>query len=294
MFEERFLDYLRFEKRYSDHTLTAYTGDLAGFRGYLEQTYGLNAPEECATFHIRSWMVELMESGISGRSINRKVITLRTFFRWCMREGLLTSSPADGLVPMKTGKRLPEYVEEGAMGQLLDQVLKPDDFDGLRDKLILELFYQTGMRLSELTGLQRGQISGYTEQIRVLGKRNKERLIPVGRGLARDLQRYVEMRDRLFGSDGQISLFLTSRGKPVYPKFVYRLVNRSLAEVTTLTKRSPHVIRHSFATAMLNHGADINAVKELLGHSSLASTQVYTHNTAEKLKRVYRQAHPRA
>jgi integrase/recombinase XerC len=294
MTEERFLDYLRFERRYSVHTLTAYTADLSAFRSFLATVYEVETTESCSTQMIRSWMVSMLEEGISPRSINRKVITLRTFFRWCMREQLVKISPVEGIVAMKTGSRLPEYVDEGAMAKLFDQVFMADDQDGLRDRMILDLLYQTGIRLSELVGIKRGQISEGIRQIKILGKRNKERIIPVGRQLSEDLNRFVAMRDEKYGSDPKVSLFLTSGGKPIYPKFVYRLVQQSLAEVTTLTRRSPHVIRHSFATAMLNGGADINAVKELLGHSSLASTQVYTHNTAEKLKKVYRQAHPRA
>jgi len=291
---DRFLNYLQFEKRYSDHTVTAYRRDLEDFREYLATQYETDDFTGADSSVVKSWMVFLLEGGIAPRSINRKVVTLRTFYRWCMKEGLLKVSPVESVVAMKTPKRLPQYVDESSMEELLDRVMHGDDYEGIRDRVIIDLLYQTGMRLSELTGLKRGQVSSRMHQIRVLGKRNKERIIPLGRQMTLRLQAYATVRDAAFGADPAISLFLTSRGKPIYPKFVYRLVQRSLAEVTNLTKRSPHVIRHSFATAMLNGGADINAVKELLGHSSLASTQVYTHNTAEKLKKVYQQAHPRA
>lgn len=290
----KFLDYLLYQKRYSENTINAYNSDLLQFAKYLTDQYEIGSITECDRFQVRSWMVSMVGSGMSARSINRKVVTLRSFFRWCMREGITVSSPVDGLAPMKVGKRLPEYVDEEAMKTLLDQVMIPEDFEGLRNRAIIELLYQTGMRLSELISIKRGQVEGMTDHIKVLGKRNKERVIPVGRNMSVLLGRYIAVRDEKFGSDGSSSLFLTNRGNILYRKFVYRLVNQSLAAVTTITRRSPHIIRHSFATAMLNHGADINAVKELLGHSSLASTQVYTHNTAEKLKRVYRQAHPRA
>lgn len=291
---ERFLSYLRFEKRYSDHTVTAYGRDLEDFREYLAVQYETDDFTEAESPMVKSWMVFLLEKGIAPRSINRKVVSLRTFYRWCMKEDLLKVSPVDSIVAMKTPKRLPQYVDEGSMTELLDRVMHGDDYEGIRDRVIIDLLYQTGMRLSELTGLKRGEVSRSMQQIRVLGKRNKERIIPLGRQMTQRLQAFAAIRDAAFGADPSISLFLTTRGKPIYPKFVYRLVQRSLAEVTNLSKKSPHVIRHSFATAMLNGGADINAVKELLGHSSLASTQVYTHNTAEKLKKVYQQAHPRA
>lgn len=290
----KFLDYLRYEKRYSENTLNAYNTDLRQFSDYLTDHYSIESITGCDKFQVRSWMVSMVGSGLTSRSINRKVAALRSFFRWCIREGITDKSPVDGLAPMKVGKRLPEYVEEDAMSRLLDEVFVSEGFEAIRNRTIIELLYQTGMRLSELISLDRWQVSGMTDHIKVTGKRNKERVIPVGRNLSVLLGRYVAVRDEKFGSDGASSLFLTNRGNILYRKFVYRLVNQSLAAVTTITRRSPHIIRHSFATAMLNHGADINAVKELLGHSSLASTQVYTHNTAEKLKRVYRQAHPRA
>lgn len=290
----RFLDYLRYEKRYSNHTLTAYAGDLGQFGKYMAAQYGVSDINVCDTFQVRSWMVEMVDSGLTSRSINRKVVTLRTYFRWCRREGLMDHNPADGLLPVKGGKKLPEYVDEKAMISLLELVYDPEDYSLMRNRVVINLLYHTGIRLSELITIRRDQVSGVIDQIKVTGKRNKERIIPVGRSMSRLLESYIELRDKEFGFEKGSMLFLTDKGKPLYSKFVYRLVNQSLEKVTTITRRSPHIIRHSFATAMLNHGADINAVKELLGHSSLASTEVYTHNSVEKLKKVYRQAHPRA
>ncbi|MFO7721673.1 MAG: tyrosine-type recombinase/integrase [Bacteroidales bacterium] len=290
----KFLDYLRYEKRYSPHTLIAYGNDLRQLEGYLRDVYQEEDILLADTAQLRSWMVEMTDGGISPRSVNRKVIAVRAMFRWACREGHSTVNPANGLMVMKTGKRLPEYVEEDAMAILLDQVFTGNNFPSLRNRLIMELFYGTGIRLSELIGLQRSQVNGRVDQVRVIGKRNKERIIPVGRELSGLIQEYITARDSAFPAADSGALFLTDRGNTLYPKFVYRLVHNALAGVTTLSRMSPHVIRHTFATAMLNHGADINAVKELLGHSSLASTQIYTHNTVEKLKKVYGQAHPRA
>jgi integrase/recombinase XerC len=290
----KFLDYLRFEKRYSTHTLTAYGNDLKQFAGYMAGTYGEESMLNAESLHVRSWMVYLVEEGLAARSINRKMVTLRSYFRWCQREGEINLNPLESITVLKTPQRLPGYVEEDAMGKLLDQACPADDYGAVRNRVMLELLYQTGIRLSELITMPREQASGSPDHIMVTGKRNKQRIIPVGRGLAMALRNFLTLRDAQFGAVQGAPLFLTDKGKPLYPKFVYNVVNSSLATVTTIARRSPHMIRHSFATAMLNHGADINAVKELLGHSSLASTQVYTHNTVEKLKRVYRQAHPRA
>jgi integrase/recombinase XerC len=290
----KFLDYIRYEKRYSPHTVVAYNNDLRQLEHYLAEIYGGEDVLKADSAQLRSWMVHLIEQGISPRSVNRKVIAVRALFRWAMRERYTAVNPADGLMVMKTGKRLPEYVEEDAMDVLLNSVFSGDDYPSVRNRVVMEMLYGTGIRLSELIGIQRSEVNGGIDEIRVKGKRNKERIIPVGRDLSGSVQQYLAARDAIFGTNGTQALFLTDKGKPLYPAFVYRLVRDALSQVTTLTRRSPHVIRHTFATALLNHGADINAVKELLGHSSLASTQIYTHNTVEKLKRVYRQAHPRA
>lgn len=289
-----FLNYLEYERRYSAHTLTAYRSDLLQFSVYLAEDCGEPDILKASSPMIRSWMVALLDAGLKPRSVNRKLVSVRSFYKWCRSRSIILHDPSSGLTVLKTPKRLPEFVEEESMSQLLREIIPGDDFSSMRDKVILDLLYQTGIRLSELLGLERRQIYPATDVLKVTGKRNKQRVIPIGKGMRELLLQYVVVRDPLFGSEPNAPLFLTDRGKPLYPRFVYTLVNNSLSKVTTMTRRSPHVLRHTFATVMLNHGADINAVKELLGHSSLASTQVYTHNTVEKLKRVYRQAHPRA
>lgn len=289
-----FLDHLKFEKRYSEHTITAYKNDLCQYSDYLRMEYDLDDILKGETYHIRSWIVLMVDKGFLPRSVNRKLVALKSFYRYCNREGQISSDPTGGLSMLKTSRRLPEFVDDTSMIHLLDVVCTGDDFTSLRNRVILELFYQTGIRLSELLGISRGQITQGADTIKVTGKRNKQRVIPLGNNLIKMLNQYIEIRDKLFGAEMIEPLILTDKGKPLYAKFVYNIVNKSLSAVTTLTRRSPHIIRHTFATAMLNNGADINAVKELLGHSSLASTQVYTHNSVEKLKRVYRQAHPRA
>lgn len=289
-----FLDYLQYEKRYSNHTITAYNTDLCQFIHYINEEFETNNIDSATSDHIRSWIVHLMESGVAPKTINRKVISIRTYYTWRALQGLTMNNPAEEIIPLKTDKKLPEYVEESAMKKLLDEVLPCSDISSIRNRLIIELLYQTGIRLSELINITTDNISVDNCEIKVTGKRNKQRVIPIGRNLAILLREYLDKFKKDFGDLPYKFLFLTDKGKPLYPKFVYRLINESLKRVTTMSKRSPHVIRHTFATTMLDHGADINAVKELLGHSSLASTQVYTHVSAERLKKIYRQAHPRA
>jgi integrase/recombinase XerC len=289
-----FLNYIQYERRYSAHTITAYRNDLLQFSVYLAEECEVNDLLTATADMIRSWVVDMLEAGLKPRSVNRKVVSVRSFYKWCRSRELITHDPSSGVSVLKTPHRLPEFVEEESMTQLLSELFPGDDFPSVRNKLILDLLYQTGIRLSELLGLERRQVGLSTDVLKVTGKRNKQRMIPVGKPMRELLNQYVAVRDPLFGDDPSAPLFFTDKGKPLYPRFVYSLVNSSLSNVTTMTRRSPHVLRHTFATVMLNHGADINAVKELLGHSSLASTQVYTHNTVEKLKRVYRQAHPRA
>jgi len=241
---------------------------------------------------IRSWLVYLMENNISARSVNRKLTTLKSYYRFLIREGLLEVNPLLKISSPKTGKRLPVFVEREKMDILLDQNVWSNDYPGLRDKLIVELFYATGMRLSELVNLKVSDFDFHKSTIKVLGKRNKERLIPFSKKVEGLIGEYMTMKDREFGV--QPDFFLTNKGKRIYPKLVYLIVTSRLREVTTLAKKSPHVLRHTFATHLLNNGAELNAVKELLGHASLSATQVYTHNTIDKLKRIYKQAHPKA
>ena len=289
---QSFLQYIRFEKRFSTHTVRAYQSDLEQFSKYLLETYEVN--ESSAVIHpmIRSWIVQLMEAGVTSRSINRKITTLKTFFKFQLRKEEVIVNPMLKVQAPKTSKRLPVFIDQAKMELLFHEKNFGKEFEGIRDRLVLELLYSTGMRLSELVGLTDSSVDVYKSQLKVLGKRNKERLIPFTSKLTSAIKEYIEVRNKSFPAT--TSFFVTDAGKPMYSKFVYRIVTRRLGEVTTLDKKSPHVLRHTFATHMLNNGADINSVKELLGHANLSATQVYTHNTIEKLKKVYKQAHPRA
>jgi integrase/recombinase XerC len=241
---------------------------------------------------VRSWIVELMEKKISTRSINRKITTLKSYYKFLLKQGAVSTNPMLKVVAPKTSKRLPEFVDEKKMEELFTNREFGEGFNAVRDKLILEIFYATGMRLSELIGIQDTSIDLYSCQFKVLGKRNKERIIPFTKKLKELIENYTSERKKIIGKAP--AFFVTDKGKKLYPKFVYRIVTERLGDVTTLDKKSPHVLRHTFATHMLNRGADINSVKELLGHANLSATQVYTHNTIDKLKKVYKQAHPRA
>ncbi|MCK9423975.1 MAG: tyrosine-type recombinase/integrase [Bacteroidales bacterium] len=290
--KERFLAYIQYEKRYSPHTVTAYRNDLEQFFTYLHHQYEVNGVQDITDQMIRSWLVKLMEEQISPRTINRKLTTLKSFYKFLIRDGVVSLNPMHKITSPKTSRRLPVFIDKEKMDDLLDRTAFDEGYPGVRDKLIIELFYSTGMRLSELVNLKESDIDFHQDTIKVLGKRNKERLIPFSKKMESLLKFYIEEKDRAFGSTD--ALFLTDKGRNVYPKMVYLLVKRYLSEVTTLDKKSPHVLRHTFATQMLNNGAELNAVKDLLGHANLSATQVYTHNTIEKLKRIYKQAHPKA
>lgn len=287
-----FIDYLKYERRYSKHTLIAYENDLAQFIAYSKEQYEITVLIEINSGIVRSWLVSMMESGITSRTVNRKITALKSFFRYSMKSGVLEVNPMAKITSPKVSKRLPEYIEAEKLNLLLDKAEFSDDFDGIRNHLIIELFYGTGMRLSELLGLSIVDINLSMHQLKVTGKRNKQRIIPLFVELESSLRNYLEMRNSISGADDK--LFIFESGKELYPVYVYRLVNKYLSIVSTRKKRSPHVLRHSFATEMLNNGADLNAIKELLGHANLSATQVYTHNTIEKLKQAYLQAHPRA
>ncbi len=292
----RFLSHLQYEKRYSLNTLTAYRTDLNQFFEYISKEYDTTDITHVTHFYIRSWIVSLMDAKISPRSVNRKITALKSFFRFLLREKVLETNPMVKIQSPKVGKKLPAFIDEAKMQSLFTEIVFEEGFAGARDRVILELFYGTGMRLSELVNLKDNDISFSNQHIKVLGKRNKERIIPISGKLKDILKKYIaERNDWLSKNESTYTvLFIDNRCNKVYPKFVYRLVKKYLAQVTTGDKKNPHVLRHTFATHMLNHGADINAVKELLGHSSLAATQVYTHNTIEKLKNIYKQAHPKA
>ncbi|HPH81322.1 MAG TPA: tyrosine-type recombinase/integrase [Flavobacteriales bacterium] len=287
-----FIEYLRFEKRYSKHSLIAYEIDLKQWVSYLNSSYEVTQLEQVQVPFIRSWLVSMMENGLSARSINRKITALKSFYKYALRSGWVQINPMGKISSPKIPKRLPVYVEADKLDLLLDQTEFSDDFEGIRNHLILEMFYGTGMRLSELIELELRDVDTRNLQLKVTGKRNKQRILPLFPSLAHQINKYLEMRNALTSSTSHF--FITPDGKSLYPILVYRLVNKYLTKVSTQKKRSPHVLRHSFATEMLNKGADLNAIKEILGHANLSATQVYTHNTIEKLKVAYLQAHPRA
>lgn len=289
---ENFLKFLEFEKRYSKHTITAYQKDLQQLQAFLETTFEIGNPAEIKHPHLRSWIVQLMEDGILPKSINRKIATLKSYFKFLLGRDYIKSNPATRLKPLKTGRQLPEFIKETEMTTLLDQIEFDASFSGIRDKIIIELLYTTGIRLSEIIGLRESSINPHEHVIKVLGKRNKERIIPYPSSLQKDLENYQDSKVSLFGHTE--SYLVTDSGTVLYPMFVYRLIKKYLSMVTTQSKKSPHVLRHSFATHLLNKGADLNAVKDLLGHTSLAATQVYTHNSMEKLKTAFDKAHPKA
>jgi integrase/recombinase XerC len=293
MFLERFIRYLQFEKRFSPHTVSAYQKDIEQFLEYLlvnELDF-----KNVRHLHIRSWMVDMLDRQKEPKTIHRKLSTLRSYYKFLMRENAVEVNPALQIQPPKIPKRLPVVIEEKKLNDLLDnqEVFAPD-FNGLQERLIIELLFGTGIRLAELISLNESDVNLYEQNIRVLGKRNKERIIPVNVSLMTLIKQYVhEKKDQKF-CNNSASLIVTKEGKPAYPKLIYRIVKKYISLISTHDKKSPHVLRHSFATSLLNHGADINAIKELLGHASLAATQVYTHNSVERLKSIYKQAHPKA
>ncbi|WP_316822361.1 tyrosine-type recombinase/integrase [Pedobacter gandavensis] len=290
----QFLLYLQHEKRYSPHTLNSYETDLLQFRDYLLKTF--DSPLlEASHPQLRSYMVALMEEKVSERSIARKLSTLRSFYKYLLREALICASPMTLVKAPKIPKRLPAFIEDQKLDVLLDsQEFFNDTFPSVRDKLVIETLFGTGMRLSELLSLTEQSIDFYGATIRVLGKRNKERIIPISKVLVDQLKAYLDIKTLQNFHNKMDSLFVTDKGAAAYPKLIYRIVTSYLTYISTQDKKSPHVLRHSYATSLLNRGADLNAIKELLGHASLAATQVYTHNSIERLKSIYKQAHPKA
>lgn len=293
---ERFLRHIQYEKRYSAHTVTAYREDIRQFFAFLKTQFEIADLALVSHSFIRSWIVSLMDVGITTRAVNRKISALRSFFRFLMREKIITQNPLLKVVAPKNGKKLPVFVDQANMDLLFNHVAVETDFIGIRDRMILELFYATGMRLSELINLQLNDLNIYNQNVKVLGKRNKERIIPLTNQLLEPLKRYIYERNLFMNEQEETNniLFVSNKGKKLTPKAIYLMVKKYLSKVTTIQKRSPHILRHTFATHLLNNGADINVIKEILGHSSLAATQVYTHNTIEKLKEAHRLAHPKA
>lgn len=289
-----FVKYLQYEKRFSAHTVVAYNHDLDQFVTFLQETYRLTSVSEVRHSHIRSWVIDLLQQGLTPRSLRRKLSTLKTYFRFLLKQGDLTQNPMLKVTIPKVGKRLPIYLQASEMNQLFDQINWENDFSDQRNRLLLSLLYHTGMRRSEVIGLKLQDVDLNTRVLKVLGKGNKERLLPFGVELAQLLRSYLELRKATFPNHPSNHLLLTDKGAPLYPKMVYNIVNRYLSMVSTIEQRSPHVLRHTFATHLSDNGADLNAIKELLGHANLAATQIYTHNSIEKLKQVYQKAHPKA
>jgi integrase/recombinase XerC len=303
MFLGRFIQYIKFEKRYSPHTVSAYQSDLDQFLLFLNPSDAepsILHPSNITHHDIRNWMVQLMDEGISPRSVNRKVATLRKYFKFLLQEGDITINPTSRINAPKVPKNLPVVVDGDKLTGMLDGKLDgvekifTDDFQGIRDKLVIEMLFGTGIRLAELTGIKETDINFYENTIKVLGKRNKQRIIPLNTELVLLLKQYIELKKSENFNNNSSTLFVTNKGTNIYPKLIYNTVQRYLSNISTQNKKSPHVLRHTFATSLLNKGADLNAIKELLGHANLSATQIYTHNSVERLKSIYKQAHPKA
>ena len=294
---DRFINHIKYARRLSANTIKAYQNDLTQFCDYLVKSYDITDVAQANHQNIRSWLVFLIDHSISPKSINRKITTLKSFYKYLIRENVIQENPMLKIISPKSPKLLPSFIKESDMDQLNLNVDFGADFSGIRDKLILDTFYSTGIRLSELINLKASDVDLSNQTIKVLGKRSKERIVPITQSLSISISQYLALRQLIMTENNLENneyFFITKTGKQTYPKLVYRIVTKNLAYVSKNPKKNPHTLRHSFATSMLNHGADLNAVKEILGHSNLAATQIYTHNTIEKLKKIYKQAHPRA
>ena len=290
---DSFLDYLRYERNYSDDTVKAYGEDIRQFQEFGGEGVGLQSPPEVVVDVVREWMIHLMNLGYATTSVNRKLSSLRSYYKYLLRKGEVKVDPLHKITGPKNKKNLPVFVKESEMNRLLDDEDFGEGFEGCRDHLVIAMFYATGMRLSELIGLDDGDVDFAASVIKVTGKRNKQRLIPFGEELRAEMEAYVKQRDESVPVRSG-AFFVRKTGERLYPNIVRKIVTRNLSKVVTVKKRSPHVLRHTFATSMLNHDAELGAIKELLGHESLATTEIYTHTTFEELKKVYNQAHPRA
>ncbi len=293
MLTDSFLDYLRYERNYSEKTVLAYGEDVSQLREFAQEEMGDFNPAEVTPGLIREWIVSLMDKGYTSTSVNRKLSSLRTFYKFLLKKSAVLADPLRKITGPKNKRPLPSFLKENEMNRLLDDTDFGGGFEGCRDHLIIEMFYATGIRLSELIGLDDKDVDFSASLLKVTGKRNKQRLIPFGDELKESLLEYVNVRNEQV-LEREDAFFVRKNGKRLYKNLVYNLVKRNLSKVVTLKKRGPHVLRHTFATTMLNNEAELGAVKELLGHSSLATTAIYTHTTFEELKKVYKQAHPRA
>jgi len=292
--KESFLQYLQAGKRYSPLTVRSYLNDLDQFDNHLKMNGLYSKPEAVVSHDIRSWIVSLIENGYSAVSVHRKISSLRVFYRYLRKEGIVVSDPLEKVVLPKTKKRLPVFVEEESLNKLLDDYEFGNDFQGTRNMTIIEMLYLTGIRRAELTGLRNIDVDTRNATLKVTGKRNKQRIIPLLKSFTLKLEKYITVRNEAFPDSVSEWFFLSNKGNKLYDKYVYNIVRKYLSIVTTIEKRSPHILRHTFATHMLNNGADLNSIKEFLGHANLSATQIYTHNSFEKLRKIYKQAHPRA
>ena len=288
MYLEDFINYIKSEKRFSKHTITSYETDLNQFFNFIQLEYQITKPQDVSFKLIRNWISSLLENNLKSTSVNRKISSLKSYYKFLLVSNYVETNPTLKLISPKSSKRLPVFVEKDNMDSLFDKDFFEDSYEGKRDKLIIALFYFTGMRLSELINIKISDIDKVNSQIKVIGKRNKERLIPITFNTLKDLNEFINFYEI------ENFLFADGNGKKLYSKKVYRIVNKYLTKISSIKKKSPHVLRHSFATHMLNNGADINAIKEILGHANLSATQIYTHNSIKKLKNVHKQAHPKA
>jgi integrase/recombinase XerC len=290
-----FCQYLQFQKRYSQHTIISYQNDLVDFLDYLTTEFAIVDVKAIKSTFVRTWLAQLKEKGMMPKTINRKISTLKSFFKYLLKQAEIEVSPMATVVSQKVNKRLPTFVEEADTQTLFDYVSFPDTFEGHTEKLILELLYNTGMRKSELLHLKESEVDSANNAIKILGKGNKERLVPVSKQVLESIASYCALKRKNTKANTIVQeLLVNQKGEALYPKYIYNVVKKYLSLVTTINKKSPHVLRHTFATHLMNNGADLNAVKELLGHSSLAATQIYTHNTIDKLKDIHKKAHPKA
>jgi integrase/recombinase XerC len=292
---DSFINYLEYEKRSSAHTVLAYRKDLEQAQNFVNLSFSIDDLSHCTHPDLRAWIIDLVEQGLSQTTVNRKLATLRSFYKFLMRSKIIQKDPTYKLKSLKTPRKLPEFLQEITITSVLEEEVYAPTFEGQRDRMVLEFLYLTGVRLSELTALKWKDIHLYEEQVKVLGKRQKERIIPLTKSLQQHIAHYKQIAEERFPSlSGEAYFILNNKGEKAYSMLIYRIVKHYLDLFAQNSKRSPHLLRHTFATHLLNKGADLNAVKDLLGHANLAATQVYTHNSMEKLKAVFEQAHPKA